>query len=443
MLSGCWNMLSCYLVVAGLLLTGVAAKDGPKTATKLGNSTIERTVQLRTHSLYPPYIDQDLQNRWWDFGADAYVNTNKHIRLTQHKQSQMGWLWSRLALTAANWVIEVEFKIGGETSHLFGDGMAMWITTDRATSGPVFGSKDYFNGLGIMLDTYANAKHNYGFPRISAVKLDGQTKYDYGNDGDSQALGGCSHNFRKSAVATKLKVTYIKDNLLDVKLQYKGWDEWTNCFSIPNISLPPNPFVGFSAMTGDVADAHDIVSVTTYSAILSPVDKPRDTLDPKKKWMYNASRGGSAQKGTWSGFFFKVVLFFGVAAGLGYAYKEYQRRQRFGGLSGGMGSAYPSSGGASSFLNVLPRGGYTPSTAGFSAGGGLHSGYPGSAAGGGYTPSTAGGYGGNTPTTPGFADRNGPSSGLYSAPPQSAAYGRKSPFGGPPPSAGLYSSKRD
>jgi mannose-binding lectin 2 len=32
-----------------------------------------QTVQLRTHSIFAPYIDQDLQNRWWDFGADSYV----------------------------------------------------------------------------------------------------------------------------------------------------------------------------------------------------------------------------------------------------------------------------------------------------------------------------------------------------------------------------------
>ncbi|KAI6111937.1 hypothetical protein EDD16DRAFT_1428915, partial [Pisolithus croceorrhizus] len=48
-----------------------------------------QTVQLRTHSIHPPYIDEDLQNRWWDFGADAYVNTNKHIRLTRAVPSQM------------------------------------------------------------------------------------------------------------------------------------------------------------------------------------------------------------------------------------------------------------------------------------------------------------------------------------------------------------------
>jgi hypothetical protein len=73
--------------------------------------------------------------------------------------SQQGWLWSRLPLTAANFVIEVEFKvryiysfyrdtplfivlqIAGSTGHLHGDGLALWITSERAQPGPVFGSK--------------------------------------------------------------------------------------------------------------------------------------------------------------------------------------------------------------------------------------------------------------------------------------------------------------
>lgn len=30
-----------------------------------------QSITLQTHSLYPPYIDDDLQNRWFDFGGDA------------------------------------------------------------------------------------------------------------------------------------------------------------------------------------------------------------------------------------------------------------------------------------------------------------------------------------------------------------------------------------
>ena len=32
-------------------------------------------------------------------------------------------------------------QIGDKSTHLFGDGMAVWVTKDRAQPGPVFGSK--------------------------------------------------------------------------------------------------------------------------------------------------------------------------------------------------------------------------------------------------------------------------------------------------------------
>lgn len=51
---------------------------------------------------------------------------------------------------------------------------------------------------------------------------DGQTPYDQANDGESTKIGACSANYRRTNVATKVKITYIRDTLLDVKLQYKA-----------------------------------------------------------------------------------------------------------------------------------------------------------------------------------------------------------------------------
>jgi len=34
-------------------------------------------------------------------------------------------------------------------------------------------------------------------------------------------------------------------------------DDWTDCFYVEKVNLPTNPFLGFSAMTGDVSDAHE------------------------------------------------------------------------------------------------------------------------------------------------------------------------------------------
>ena len=36
-------------------------------------------------------------------------------------------------------------------------------------------------------------------------------------------------------------------------------DDWTDCFTIPNLKLPDAPYLGFSAETGDVFDNHEYV----------------------------------------------------------------------------------------------------------------------------------------------------------------------------------------
>lgn len=76
------------------------------------------TASMRTHSISMPYIgkmllpcfwllgyssyciDDELQNRWFDFAGNTIINTNHQIRLTSTKQSQLGYLWSRLVKDA-------------------------------------------------------------------------------------------------------------------------------------------------------------------------------------------------------------------------------------------------------------------------------------------------------------------------------------------------------
>ena len=98
-------------------------------------------------------------------------SVGRHIRLTQDRPAQSGWLWSRLVscdvdvsysagsslrawlrlstfialilhqpLSPSAYEIEVEFKIDGKGVNLYGDGFALWLTRSRAQMGPVFGS---------------------------------------------------------------------------------------------------------------------------------------------------------------------------------------------------------------------------------------------------------------------------------------------------------------
>lgn len=107
-------------------------------------------------------------------------------------------------------------------------------------------------------------------------------------------------------------------------------DEWTDCFQVQNVKLPTAPYIGFTAMTGDVADAHDIISVTSYSAVLSSPNSSRDRLGKPRLPNLN-------KKGTWTGLFFKAFLAAGVCVGAWYGYKQYKRKQRYTGFGSGFG----------------------------------------------------------------------------------------------------------
>lgn len=66
------------------------------------------------------------------------------------------------------------------------------MTKQRAVPGPVFGSVDKFEGLGIFFDTYKNNRPGAVFPYVMGMLGDGNTVYDQANDGKAHELAGCS-----------------------------------------------------------------------------------------------------------------------------------------------------------------------------------------------------------------------------------------------------------
>ncbi|KAG0355846.1 hypothetical protein BG005_005214 [Podila minutissima] len=267
------------------LLTSVALMSG--SMVMMVQAQDDGLHPLRTHSIYMPYIDQDLQNRWFDFGGDAYINTNKHIRLTADRPSQTGYLWSRLPITATSFQIEFEFQVEGKGDGLYGDGFGVFLTKERAEMGPVFGNRDNFEGVGIFFDTYANSRQSHSFPYVMAMVGDGHTRYDGANDGLANNKGACEADFRGKSVPTKARITYDgASKYLNLKLQTKAWDQWDDCFTLSDVQLPPLPYLGFTSVTGEVHDNHDIISVTTNVIAKGDFPMPgkkNHTPPPQKK----------------------------------------------------------------------------------------------------------------------------------------------------------------
>lgn len=256
----------------------------------------------------------------------------RYIRLTSDHPSQMGWLFSRVPLTATNWEIEVEFKIHGK-GQLYGDGFAMWLTRERGKMGPVFGAADKFEGLGIFFDTYKNNRPGVVFPYVMAMVGDGHTSYDKDTDGKSTEFAGCSaRGIRHATVPTKLRLTYFQDKYLKLELQYKSEGEWTMCFETNTPpTIPQVAYLGFSAETGELSDNHDIISINAKNLYTSQQNAGKSTPGSNKggKKSYGGQEGGSS----WTWFFMKIFFFFAVLGGAYVGFTAYraknQRSHRF------------------------------------------------------------------------------------------------------------------
>jgi len=294
-----------------------------------------RSIPLRTHTLSSPYLDSDMQSRWFDFGGNTIIRADQYVRLTSDRPSQEGWIFSRVPLTATNWEITVEFKIHGQ-GNLHGDGFAMWLTKQRATPGPVFGSTDKFEGLGIFFDTYKNNRPGTVFPYVMSMVGDGTKSYDKSNDGKEGEFLGCSaRGIRSPSVPTIAKLTYFQDKSLKLELQYKKEDQWELCFQTNEPPVIPSvAYLGFSAETGELSDNHDIISVSTKNLYdtkgrTETMSKPASGRAPN-----TGDRGSRNRKkykkegGSWTWFFVKVIMFIIVAGGAYVGYTAWRTQQR-------------------------------------------------------------------------------------------------------------------
>ncbi|KAI4187449.1 MAG: hypothetical protein L6R41_002805 [Letrouitia leprolyta] len=296
-----------------------------------------RTIPLRSHSLSAPFLDSDMQSRFFDFGGDTIIRADQYVRLTSDRPSQEGWLFSRLPLTATNWEIDVEFKIHGQ-GNLHGDGMAIWLTKQRGQIGPVFGSVDRFEGLGVFIDTYKNQRPGVVFPYVMAMLGNSSVTYDKDHDGKDNEIAGCSaRGIRSSSVPTKIRLTYFAEKSLTVTLQYKAENEWTECFETGPLTLPSVSYLGFSAETGELSDNHDIISIETKNKYINKGYS--DQAAAGASGPYGTEKGGwvgrqfrrEKERGSWKWFFFKVFVFGGVVVGgyVGWTMWRASQRDRF------------------------------------------------------------------------------------------------------------------
>ncbi|XP_076020480.1 lectin, mannose-binding 2-like a [Genypterus blacodes] len=307
----------------------------------------------REYSLSKPYQGVgSLGSSHWELMGDAMVTTDQ-VRLTPDMQSRQGAVWSRIPCHLKDWEMQVHFKIHGlGKKNLNGDGMAIWYTKERMQKGPVFGNMDNFTGLGVFVDTYPNEekvieaqKKRYTprtqrlFPFVLAMVGNGTISYDHERDGRPTELGGCNAMVRNLKHDCFLFIRYIRRRLT-VMIDIDGQHEWRDCLDIPGVRLPQGYYFGATAITGDLSDNHDVISLKLYQLTVLRSKKEEEEAEeeitiPSVDNM-DLLRAGDVDTGmSGTAIFFCVLFsmlgcFFLIGVGLVmYAHWNESRRKRF------------------------------------------------------------------------------------------------------------------
>ena len=292
-----------------------------------------KDFQKREHSLIKPYQGSGFGVPNWDFQGSTMVTSN-YIRLTPDQRSKQGALWNKIPCRVRNWEVQISFKVTGSTKELFGDGFAFWYTKERMENGPVFGSKDHFSGLAIIGDTYSNhnAHNHHQHPYLSAMVNNGSISYDHDRDGTHTMLGGCTLQFRNMNHETWIAIRYENDKLT-VSHDLHNKRAWAPCFSVDGVKLPTGYYFGMSATTGDLSDAHDVISIKTYE--LDTADgvskEERPNIQPESEFVVTAPREHTEDpEPSMSGikkFLIGILVFVGIVVVVVIGIMIYQNQQ--------------------------------------------------------------------------------------------------------------------
>lgn len=231
---------------------------------------------MTQHSLIPPFDkfkeysgERDLKD--WTYGG-AVIAKQNFLRLTPDKQSKRGWLFNTVALEEENFAMQMKFRISGSGRHLYGDGLALWVTQQtkrpRFEEGMLLGHTDTFTGFGILFDTFRNVETGHIHKDISLLVSSGDEPAALDKD-----RPGCESHYRYYEGADSFDVDkesvvriWVENGEISLEIDKYGQGDFKKCFSEKISDQLPEDWqerlhIGISASTGALADNHDVLEL--------------------------------------------------------------------------------------------------------------------------------------------------------------------------------------
>lgn len=308
-----------------LLLSSLTVAVNAGGSINLDPRSHQHTVESH-HSIHPPL---DKSQVYWNYGGSTVV-TRKLVRLTADTQDSKGWLWNEYPIESRNWEVEFNAEVYSKP-HFGGDGFGFWVLAGDQDptfssepdflNGPILGMKADFKGLGVLFDVYDNDNKRNNPSVFVLDNIAGNKTFTHDNDfesdmvrktpsqipghiGDSSNLykaHKCVSDFRNTGKEFTVVVKYLH-NVLHVYIDNKDGAGFKFCLAVEIAQNFQEYHIAFTAATGQVADQHDITSITTRYLSESDEDFD-DTL---------MAHYGSSKPGTWGDFFDKSFLLVGT-----------------------------------------------------------------------------------------------------------------------------------
>jgi mannose-binding lectin 2 len=237
---------------------------------------VVRGVRLEDLSFAAPFKEVDaagkrVVSKAWRVSGTTVVNSN-FLRLTPDRQSKRGALWSVGSLNRNAFGSILKFRISGQGTNFYGDGIAMWITSNTAwKEGEFHGAQEQFKGVAIIMDTFKNLEYAFAHRDVTILVNDGTKTYEQMTDD----VVGCDidvryHNGRADfsvTDASRLSFFIDESSLMTVQVDARNTGNWVDCVQV---QLPfergwlEKSHIGLTASTGSLADNHDVLGLASF-----------------------------------------------------------------------------------------------------------------------------------------------------------------------------------
>ncbi|RKP24729.1 legume-like lectin, partial [Syncephalis pseudoplumigaleata] len=208
-----------------------------------------------------PYFFKEEGIPYFEYFGNT-LPSQEFIRLSPSLHGMKGAIWAKEPNQHEEWIVEFSVNVFGRHLH-GGDGLAFWYAKDRGQLGPVYGSKDSWEGLMVALDTYdkRDARAN---TFVLGMLNHNNFEYAKAEHPMSHILSGCFREYRNLKEPLNVRVMYANETVTVSVDNINSGENYQPCFEAEHVKLPTGYYFGVSAASShDEADDHDILSFDT------------------------------------------------------------------------------------------------------------------------------------------------------------------------------------